>query len=538
MAEEAQAPGQENLDSLTSNGKSAPTEVQIFQTIREGRHQEVLELVQDRPSLWNEAEQDGKHTLLHWAALAGNIPLVEHAISSSAEVNLASENGQTPLMWAMIKGRVEVGHKLLKAKADPHAKDSLGATSLILAVQHQQHSCVLLLLAHAGPSELLRARDAKGCVALHWAAYKGDEQAVKMLAYFKADFSVVDAEQMTPIHRAVQNGKDLICEVLMDNKVDPSALDNKGRNCLDVAREAESYGVLNRLGRMLKEHDAAASTVAVADEEADAGAARRGRRLQRLQKQEMDRWREKAQLNGPATFWLVCVSLASFQYLTDLRVESWELAPTAALAFELGIVTSLALFFSVMFADPGKVPSRHCAVEDLLKSLRDPPDGEMPDLSRLCTTTWVVKGLRTKYCSHTGACVEEFDHFCGWINVAIGKGNHRRFIFLAACEVLSQILHLYLCVQVARHLVSADTYTEWFYNAGILFLLANHIYLIVVNLTTNEVINAHRYTHFWKEDKITKRKVWNNPFNKGDPLRNCLDFWWFRRRSELGNASS
>merc|ERR1711920_537473 len=55
------------------------------------------------------------------------------------------------------------------------------------------------------------------------------------------------------------------------------------------------------------------------------------------------------------------------------------------------------------------------------------------------------KGPRTKFCVRTNACVREFDHFCGWLNVAIGRGNHRPFIFLSCVEPAVQFCHLYLC---------------------------------------------------------------------------------------------
>merc|ERR1719396_173489 len=64
----------------------------------------------------------------------------------------------------------------------------------------------------------------------------------------------------------------------------------------------------------------------------------------------------------------------------------------------------------------------------------DSPDEVIVDLSRLCTTTWVLKGLRSKYCTQTGAVIDEFDHYCIWLNCAIGKNNHRPFICLALAE--------------------------------------------------------------------------------------------------------
>merc|ERR1711953_550763 len=167
-------------------------------------------------------------------------------------------------------------------------------------------------------------------------------------------------------------------------------------------------------------------------------------------------------------FWLVSASLAVFQYLIDVRPVAMELRPLAAMLFEIGAPLSLALFFFCNQVDPGKVPSRMkgaSGVEDMLQALKAEAAGtegvQVPDFSRLCTTTWVIKGLRTKYCTETEACVQEFDHFCGWLNVAIGRGNHRPFFMLSIVEVCTQLSHLYLCWVSAAHLVRTETFLSW-----------------------------------------------------------------------------
>mmetsp|Transcript_45312 Transcript_45312/g.81928 ORF Transcript_45312/g.81928 Transcript_45312/m.81928 type:complete len:278 (+) Transcript_45312:3-836(+) len=269
----------------------------------------------------------------------------------------------------------------------------------------------------------------------------------------------------------------------------------------------------------------------------------------------MKRLQKKAFQYAAPTFWLVSVSFAVFQYLTDLRSISWEIAPFGSMAFELGVPLALFLFFYTSLGDPGKVPvgiKQSCGVEDLMRALNTgkPLDGRPPDFGRLCTTTWVLKGLRTKYCKQTGACVEEFDHFCGWLNVAIGRGNHRPFIFLALVEVSTQFCHLYLCWKVACHAVHfQNSHWNWivgivssypllamiafqhcFTAPGVLFLLFSHLRLIGINMTTNEMINAFRYDHFWVQTE--NQRVFRNPFNKGHCVWNCVDFWCTRRRSD------
>ena len=81
-----------------------------------------------------------------------------------------ADNLQTPFMWAVLKGNIAICQLLMEHGADPCTRDSLGATPLILSVQHAQYLLFLFLLDHgANPDE----GDVRGASAVHWAAYKG-----------------------------------------------------------------------------------------------------------------------------------------------------------------------------------------------------------------------------------------------------------------------------------------------------------------------------------------------------------------------------
>ncbi|CAE8681256.1 unnamed protein product, partial [Polarella glacialis] len=251
------------------------------------------------------------------------------------------------------------------------------------------------------------------------------------------------------------------------------------------------------------------------------------------------------------TFFLVCVSLATLEYLTDLRPSSYSLAPQASLVFESGVTLSVILFLWVALADPGKLPPRpvgRSGVEDLMLAIDSAAgDEHPPNFSRLCTTTWIIKGLRTKYCTQLEACIEGFDHYCIWLNTAIGRGNHRQFLCLALAESVTQLAHIWLCWTMALSFVPYESFFSWCASVvsgypalammaflqcmtapGICILVCGQTYGCLANLTTNELINYRRYAHFWVT--ADGHKNFMNPFDKGDPARNCLDFWWWRRR--------
>jgi len=391
---------------------------------------------------------------------------------------------------------------------------------------------------------------------------------LKLLDYFDVDFTLLDNTQMTLLHRAVQSSQTSVVETLLDKQVDPALRDSQGRTCLDLAEENRDMSMKRQLTRFLDVKGEGgvvleSSKTGLKDEDLEAG----GKQLQRKkvdkEKKKMDDLMQRVMNNMFATFWLIMVSLSVFQYINDLRAVCWENAPNATLAFELGVPASLALFFYTALSDPGKIPARpktKSGVEDLMKVYSNGSSSEIAeaDIGRLCTSSWVLKGLRTKYCKNTGACVEDFDHFCGWLNTAIGRGNHRPFMFLAVIEVSTQLCFLYLCWAASYTLVKQGTFFEWFTELassyplmvfmmvihgftapGILMLTFYQLRLVAMNLTTNEMMNAHRYRHFWKESDVgtgLPRKSFRNPFSKGSIPANCMDFWWIRRRSDLGPA--
>jgi hypothetical protein len=81
-------------------------------------------------------------------------------------------------------------------------------------------------------------------------------------------------------------------------------------------------------------------------------------------------------------------------------------------------------------------------------------------MDRLCTTCWIIKGLRTKHCRESDICVPEFDHFCGWLGLPIGRDNHRFFIFLCYYEFFAQLSHfvlMWMVIQQTSSLTSGAT---------------------------------------------------------------------------------
>lgn len=558
--EVAAKPGKAEPEEL-EEASLGPKAEDIFLLARQQNFEVALKLLEAYPEFWLSQDEDG-HSLLHWAALVGNKDFVDAGLVHRVPVDSVAKNLQTPLMWAVLRGRVAVARQLLAAKASLTAKDSLGATALMIAVQHKSYPSILLLM-HRGKhiqAQLLGEGDKNGCTPAHWAAYKGDLTALKLLHYFKADLQVLDSAKMLPLHRAVCASQGSVVEFLVEHKSDLQARNHEGKSCMDIAAEKNDLHMQALLKRLVQKTPDPLGGGKVEPEDMEAGikdkaddkATKKGGFFKGLMQ-------DQAAHKIFPVFWLVCVSLAVFQYIMDIRKASYEVAPTTSFMFEMLVPVTLAVFTFVALGDPGKVPSRpqgNSGVEELMKALdTDAADIDPPDVNRLCTTTWVLKGLRTKYCVQTGACVEEFDHYCVWLNNTIGKANHRQFVGLAIVEFLTQVMHIRLCLLMATTLVPYTSFGQFIWGvltgyplltlivlvhcitAPWVFMLTLHqARLVMMNLTTNEMMNMHRYEHFWVVRQMATghaHKSFRNPFNKGSAWKNCLDFWWYRQRGEV-----
>ncbi|CAJ1367370.1 unnamed protein product [Effrenium voratum] len=230
------------------------------------------------------------------------------------------------------------------------------------------------------------------------------------------------------------------------------------------------------------------------------------------------------------------------------RDERRIAVPMANLGFDFLVPSALGFAQILLRMDPGTVANGD-GITELVRLIEEGATvASLPKPRQLCSSTWVLKGLRTKYCTVTGTCIEEFDHYCILLDVPIGKGNHRPFLCLMAMDVLAQLCHLFLCLCTLfsnqEHLLRAGPSGAMTMLAchpllvcflllhcatipGICFLILVQIFLISRNLTMNEMIHQRRYDHFW-----THHRVFRNPFCKGSAARNCWDFWWWRTRAK------
>merc|ERR1719162_2059075 len=88
-------------EGANDDAPSAPS-AKVFQFVKEGKFDQATKQLEAAPELWQEVESDG-YTLLHWAALAGHKEFTAKVLAAGVQVDVLAANGQTPLMWAVIR---------------------------------------------------------------------------------------------------------------------------------------------------------------------------------------------------------------------------------------------------------------------------------------------------------------------------------------------------------------------------------------------------------------------------------------------------
>jgi hypothetical protein len=165
---------------------------------------------------------------------------------------------------------------------------------------------------------------------------------------------------------------------------------------------------------------------------------------------------------------------------------------------------------------------------------------------QVCTICRAVKKLRSHHCTELGRCISRFDHFCPWVDNAIGLKNQRAFIFFLLSLETSLVI-IYMMVfrlfgtywgfdQSSTQVYGWDVWKSvlvaflnllWFGFIGALII--RHIVYMACNITTFEVIvrPPHVVKRFPKKRmRILCLETW---FLEGvtimDYLQHSLAFW-------------
>ncbi len=196
------------------------------------------------PSSINAADASGYYPL-QWAALNNRLQEANFLLSKQVQINAADGTGQTALHWATVRGSLPVIEALLRAGADYEIKDNRGYTAIHVAAQYGQTAVLYHLVRPMHvlactpwartqtispnvrycvcltPLQALKwgidmdQPDNDGRTPLHWAAYKGYADTIRLLLVLDARYDLADKEGCTPLHWAAIKGNGEACTVLL-----------------------------------------------------------------------------------------------------------------------------------------------------------------------------------------------------------------------------------------------------------------------------------------------------------------------------------
>ncbi|KAJ6912849.1 hypothetical protein NC651_015338 [Populus alba x Populus x berolinensis] len=514
---------------------------------------------------------------LQWAALNNRTAAAQYIIEHGGDVNAVDHTGQTALHWTAVRGAVQVAELLLQEGAGVNAADMYGyqylsvksedSDTLVVnwtsmqtthvAAQYGQTAFLYHIVSkwNADPD----VPDFDGRSPLHWAAYKGFADSIRLLLFLDSYRGRQDREGCTPLHWAAIRGNLEACTVLVQagKKEDLMVTDNTGLTPAQLASDKNHRQVAFFLGNARR----------LLDKQCDGN-----NRLGRLSKLGL----------APVLWFIIILLLLIYVHSVILASNLPKL--TAGFGLLAWLAVFLATAGLVMFYRCSSILRQFCPVEiygqnvsidtepfgvlaDLLRLafvMKDPgyirmnvhdPQNMKDDepllkieinnpallagnWSQLCATCKIVRPLRAKHCSTCDRCVEQFDHHCPWVSNCIGKKNKWEFFAFLVLEVSAMLITGAVTLtrvltdpfapsslgawvnHASSHHIGAISFLimDFFLFFGVAVLTVVQASQISRNITTNEMANALRYSYLRGPGGRFR-----NPYDRGCK-KNCSDF--------------
>ena len=202
--------GRLRIDSQTRESLSFPARFTASFSARFTSSSPFSEATVQRTTGWS---------VLHYAAMAGDLAAATHSIAHGANVNLATKHGAmalgwgrhlTPLHLAMSYASFDMVELLLNARANPHVTEGSTKYTVVMRAAWFGQSDNLRRWMLRFPSYPIDRRNAFGNNALHVACFVGTRkrETVRLLLDSKCDPRSPNYACVTPLIAAVYNADD------------------------------------------------------------------------------------------------------------------------------------------------------------------------------------------------------------------------------------------------------------------------------------------------------------------------------------------
>ncbi|KAH3766778.1 Serine/threonine-protein phosphatase 6 regulatory ankyrin repeat subunit B [Pelomyxa schiedti] len=202
------------------------------------------------PASLVETDADGR-TPFHYAVCSLDIDLIEQytqklsSLRRQALLNTPCKSKQTALHIAAFLGNIDMCCYLLDQQADPGARDENGVTPLMTAVSKGKRKCAEIILKKFIAT--LNSVDKLGRTALHWASFYGATDCVSLLLDKHANVNSLDHNAVSPLAMAACTGNVQIVQLLMSKNADTTAVSHTGASILHYACIGGYAPIINAL---------------------------------------------------------------------------------------------------------------------------------------------------------------------------------------------------------------------------------------------------------------------------------------------------
>ncbi|XP_035730374.1 palmitoyltransferase Hip14-like isoform X1 [Vespa mandarinia] len=502
-------------------------------------------------------------TLLHWAAINNYKDIVKYLMVKGAVVDaIGGELISTPLHWATRQGHLGIVVILMRAGADPTLRDSEGFSCIHLATLFGHTAIVAYLVAKGvnpnmldrsamtplmwsaykvnsfsfyslDPTRLLLTLGAShtltdnlhGNTALHWAIIAKNNTAISTLVHHGASLDIPNFKNETPMTLLGPH----IGAAWLGHKISQEIKEKQGRTrtwCRDkrirwYCMVSTPFIVFYVIGMILQSG---------LDYIIKLGA---------FIMLYVGIYSANHFIFDERLFHILPLSIylatKMWIYVTWVFWLGIHAAWYLWLLLIGGSVPLWICFLQSWRGDPGVITASH---EDKLNTIIELAESGGFEPQWFCSSCLVRRPVRSKHCSTCDRCIARFDHHCPWVNNCIGAHNHKYFLGFLASLLGLCIVILSASVQywqfecwtnltnghsADNYLVATATCDAWImwiaantslHSFWVGMLLACQCYqIMVLGMTTNERMNAGRYTHFKQ----------GNPFHRG-ALQNAADF--------------
>jgi ankyrin repeat protein len=178
------------------------------------------------------------------AASKGYTLEIERLVKRGADPNASTNQGVTPLVFAISSNQTRIVNMLINLGADVNKVTLMNESPLLIAVKGQNEEIAEALIRAGAEIDFSDKYDA---TPLHYASIYGYFQIVDMLLYYGAATDKKSVEGTTPLLASIWAGYGNVSDLLIQNGANMEARDNEGFTPFLMAAYTGDTALINLL---------------------------------------------------------------------------------------------------------------------------------------------------------------------------------------------------------------------------------------------------------------------------------------------------